>query len=133
MSDPFSVVQPAVRTALIAHTPLTALVGQRVYDRVPDNPTFPYLTLDISDAVEDDDDCGKHWRVNIEVHVWSRAQGRQEASSIAGPVRNALDAMAVPAGYRYNWQQYRSTRMMLDPDGLTTHGIVQYELGLAAV
>lgn len=132
MADPFAVLQPRVRAALVAYSPLTAIVSTRVYDRVPDSPTFPYLTLDITDAVENDDDCGKHWTFNVEVHVWSREPGRQQASIIAGHIRAAMDAMTVPAGYAFNWNQYRSTRMMTDRDGLTTHGIITFETGLAA-
>lgn len=143
MSDPFSGLQPRVRAALTAHGPLTALVGQRIYDRVPDNAEkpdgapdgwpFPYLTIDVTDAISDDDDCGRHWVFTVQVHVWSRAAGRQEASLIVGPVRAALDAMTAPAGHEFNWNQFRITRMMTDRDGLTTHAIVEQEIGLAAL
>lgn len=128
MSDPLSVLQPAVRTALTGATAVTSRVGQRVYDRVPDNPTFPYLRIDIADAVDDDNACGQVWEVTVQIHIWSRAPGRQEASLIAGPVRAALDAIANPVGYVIDVNQFRQTRMLDDPDGLTTHGIVQQRL-----
>jgi hypothetical protein len=132
MSDPYSALQPVIRTALVDSAAVGALVGDRIYDRVPSNPTFPYLRLNITDLVEDDDGCGKHWIANVEVHVWSRAAGRKEASLIAGPVRDALDAITAVTGYRINHNQYRTTRMLDDPDGLSTHGIVTQEIALAA-
>jgi hypothetical protein len=136
MSDPYSVLQPAIRAGLIAHAPLTALVGQRVYDRVPSAAVFPYLTLDLSEMAEDDNGCGLNWEAVVRVHIWSRATGRAEASLISGPIRKALDAIPLtltdtdspPNGYVITVNQYRSTRLMTDPDGLTTHGIVEQRL-----
>ena len=128
MSDPLGVLQPAVRAALVGATAVTNRVGQRVYDRVPDNAVFPYLRLDISDVVDDDNDCGQVWEATVQVHIWSRHPDRSEASLIAGPVRAALDAIANPTGYVIDVNQFRQTRMLDDPDGLTTHGIVQQRL-----
>lgn len=128
MSDPLGVLQPAVRNALTGASGVTSRVGQRIYDRVPDNPVFPYLRLDVSEAADDDNDCGQVWEVTVQVHIWSRAPGRQEASQIAGPVRAALDAIASPSGYVIDVNQFRNTRLVDDPDGLTTHGIVQQRL-----
>lgn len=133
MSDPLSALQPAVRAALVAASAVTDLVGQRVYDRVPNSPAFPYLTIRIPDITEDDDGCGKHWICAVEVHIWSRATGRQEASQIAGPVRDALDSITAVTGYRINYNQFRLTRMMDDRDGLTVHAVVSSELGLSEV
>jgi hypothetical protein len=150
MSDPFSALQPAVHAALSAsltadNTMVTAdataytadnrsirhIIG-RVYDHVPNSPTFPYLRIDVTDITEDDDGCGKHWVCAVNVHIWSRATGRQEASEIAGPVRDALDSITTVTGYAINYNQFRQTRLMDDPDGLTTHGIVSHEIALAA-
>jgi hypothetical protein len=128
MSDPYSVLQPAIRAGLIAHTPLTALVGQRVYDFVPSNATFPYLTLDLSEMIEDDNACGLNWEAVVRVHIWSRAKGRAEASGIAGPVRAALDTVSALTGYVITVNQYRSTRPLTESDGLTTHFIVEQRL-----
>lgn len=128
MSDPLGVLQPSVRTALTGASGVTNRVGQRIYDRVPDNPTFPYLRIDISDVVEDDNGCGHVWEATVQVHIWSRAPGRQEASIIAGPVRTALDGVANPTGYVIDVNQFRSTRPLDDPDGLTTHFVVQHRL-----
>lgn len=129
MSDPLGVLQPAVRTALAGATAVTTAVGAvRVYDRVPDSPTFPYLRLDISDVVDDDNGCGPVWEVTVQIHIWSRHPDRSQASLIAGPVRAALDAITNPTGYVIDVNQFRSTRMLDDPDGLTTHGIVQQRL-----
>jgi len=134
MSDPLSILQPTVRSALVAHAPLTALVGQRVYGEkgVPRSPTFPYCVIEAVDAVEDDDSCGRHWRCTVQVNIWSNAQSRQEVDSIAGPVRDALDAITSVTGYRLNYGQYRNSPRLSDPDPLILGRAVIYELHLAA-
>jgi hypothetical protein len=133
MSDPYSALQPAIVSALVNSAAVGARVGDRIYDQVPTNPTFPYLRVNVTDITEDDDGCGKHWVCAVEVHIWSRATGRQQASLIAGPVRDALDGIAAVSGYRVNYNQFRQTRMLDDPDGLTTHGVVSHEIALAAI
>ncbi len=134
MSDPLSALQPAVYSALTGAAAVESAMGgtARVYDRVPTGAVFPYLRIDITDITEDDDGCGKHWVCAVNVHIWSRATGRQEASQIAGPVRDAIDGIGAVTGYAINYVQFRQTRIMDDPDGLTTHGVVTAELHLSA-
>jgi hypothetical protein len=134
MSSPRTVLHPAVVSALNGSAALASAMGGavRAYDRVPTGPTFPYLTVKVPDTTEDDDGCGLHWLCAVEVHVWSRATGSQEASEIVGPVRAALDAITTVTGYAINFIQFRQDRVFMEPDGLTTHGIVTAELHLSA-
>lgn len=126
MSDPYSALQPVIVSALTG-------AGFRVFDRVPSAPEFPYLRVNLTDISEDDDACGKHWFCSLQVDIWSRAPGRQEASQMAGPVRDALDGISAVPGFKLNYGQWRITRMMDDPDGLTTHGVVTFDFHLSAV
>lgn len=132
MTSPRTVLLPAVRSALVGASAVTDKVGQRVYDRVPNEPTFPYLTVRVPDTTEDDDGCNQHWLCAVEVHVWSRAVGTQEASETVGPIRAALDGVTTVTGYRINYIQFRQDRIMQDADGLTTHAVVSFEFHLSA-
>ena len=45
MSDASLVLQGAVVTLLKSTAAVAAIVGARVYDSVPESPTFPYITV----------------------------------------------------------------------------------------
>jgi hypothetical protein len=121
-------LQQYLRQALGAHAPLAALVAERIYDRVPGNGDFPYLTLDVSDGVDDSLDCLDQWLVTAQVHVWSRAVGSPEARRIAIACHQALaERWPSMPGFRVMWFRTLNQVWMRDPDGLTTHGVLQFE------
>lgn len=130
--DPSRVLGGAIFNALKDDATVGTLIADRVYDRVPASPVFPYVTVNVDDVTEDDDGCGKHWIAAVSVHAWSRSGNRREAFQINSAVRTALDAVTSAAGYRLNYAQFRQARMLDDPDGLTSHGVVVYEYSLAA-
>jgi len=104
---------------------LIQLVGSRAYDRVPENVVFPYISLGPTFDVEDDADCISGSDISIQIDAWSRAVGFPEVKRISNAVRNALhqrdlqlteNALALI--------QCRGIRILRDPDGLTSHGVV---------
>jgi len=116
---------------LKADAGVTALVSTRVYDRVPASPTFPYITVDLTDLVEDDDGCGNHWVCTTTIHSWSRSGNSLEARKMNAAVRAALDTITTVTDYAINYTQFRQERNIGAPDGLTEHGVVVYEFALA--
>lgn len=70
---------------------VAALGGERIYDAVPKNAVFPYVTigearaLDWSTATED----GTEHLVALD--VWSRARGRREAVDLANRIALLID------------------------------------------
>ena len=133
MASPSVSLGGRVQSTLKANAGVTALVSTRVYDRVPASPTFPYITVDMSDLVEDDDGCGKHWECTVTVHSWSRSGNSLESRKINGAVRAALDTITAVTDYAINYTQFRQERNIGAPDGLTEHGVVVYEFGLAEI
>lgn len=131
MASPSVSLGGKIQATLKADAGLTALVSPRVYDRVPASPVFPYVTVDIDDLTEDDDGCGKHWTCSIMVHAWSRSGNSLQSRAINGAVRAALDTITTVTDYRVNYSQFRQERNLVDPDGLTNHGVVVYEFSLA--
>lgn len=105
-----------------------ALAGLRVYDLPPANPVFPYLTLGVVDGTEDFiSGCAVDWEVTGQVHVWSREPGFVQGKQIAETAYAAL-ANRYPdfPGYRMGWFAFDSQRWLRDPDGLTSHGVLEY-------
>jgi hypothetical protein len=107
---------------------VTALVGNRVYDSVPGNAVFPYVSYGPSDLVSDDADCILAFNGFHQLDGWSRAPGYPEVKKIADAVRKALqDApLALPTNALV-FIEHRTTRYVRDPDGLTSHAVIQLE------
>lgn len=97
----------------------------RAYDRVPTNPTFPYLTFADAQLIDDGNTCNDDaFEVFIDVHVWSRDVGQVQAKDIAAAVRTAVkDGFLVP-GWIMTSITVQTIRHFMDQDGLTAHGVV---------
>ncbi|MBB2973949.1 hypothetical protein FHU14_004488 [Mesorhizobium sp. RMAD-H1] len=99
-----------------------------VYDRVPENPfgtKMNYISFGPSDGGEDDTECITGIRVTCQIDIWSRAVGQMECKRLVDLVRRTLHRK--PLKFETNalvdiWVEV--TRVVRDPDGLTSHGIV---------
>ncbi|MCH4542926.1 DUF3168 domain-containing protein [Ochrobactrum sp. A-1] len=108
---------------------VVTLAGSRVYDRVPENVQFPYVSFGPSDIVDDGAECIEAETHTIQLDVWSRAVGKGECKNLVDGIKkglqrdapvlseNAIVEMIVPF-----------TQVVSDPDGLTSHGIVPVEI-----
>jgi len=122
--DPSVTVQGAVVPRLRAAVPD---VANRVFDRPPQNVAFPYLEFGETEVLTDDATCIQGVELFFTVHVWSRAIGAVEARSLCAAVKAALhDHPLSLAGFLLVDLSHRSTRILSDPDGVTTHGVVQF-------
>lgn len=131
MSDAMFAVQDAVYTALAADSGVQALLGSpvRVYDHVPPDATFPFLTLGAVQAEGFDTKERVGTRQTVVLHVWSRYRGSREVKNILSVVHDLLHLgnFAV-AGHELAACRWRSAETLLDDDGLTRHGVAQYEI-----
>jgi hypothetical protein len=128
MSDPALAIQKTYVARLKAAVPA---VAGRVHDEAPQTVAFPYLQVGDIQTLEDGADCLDAVECFVTLHVWSRAVGSVEARQIAGHVRAALHEW-LPAldadGFRCVEAMHRDTRVMRDPDGKTTHGVLTFRL-----
>lgn len=128
MADALLELQGAVSQALMAAPAVQALVASRIYDRVPKDAGFPYVSFGPADASSDDADCVEGLDVSFQIDVWSRAVGFPEAKQIAGAVRAALhEAELILGEAALASLRHRQTRVMRDPDGLTSHAALTFE------
>ncbi len=128
MSSASYELQKAIYTALSAHAPLITLLGApRIYDDVPRDAAFPYVTLgetSVADWSTGSEDGLEHL---MTLHVWSRATGEREVHLIMSVLRERLhDGALTIAGHRLVnlRQEFQGTRR--DGDGETYHGIARY-------
>jgi hypothetical protein len=120
-------LQGAINTTLRAATAVTALVGTRIYDRVPQGVAFPFIQLGDVQGIDDGHDCGDAAEeVFLDVHVWSRAVGKVEAQTITASVKAALHKHppALATGWRCVELMVRDTRTVTDTDVNTTHVVM---------
>jgi hypothetical protein len=130
MSSVATTLQGAVEAALRADTTLRALMGGtvRIYDTVPANFAFPYITHGSNQLVPELAEGLNGRDVFVELHVWSRPEppslGRREAADIAAAVETALCVDLVLAGFRLVDAVPEKTRIFDDTDGLTKHAVL---------
>lgn len=128
MSEATLPLQAAVVAALKAYAPLTALVGAKVYDRVPANTLPPYCTITAWQEVDDGSDCFDASEIFFDVQAFSTAVGRPEAARIAGAVKAALHRLTpATTGLENAEIQYRSTNYFTEADGATTRAVLNFQ------
>jgi Protein of unknown function (DUF3168) len=120
-------LQKAVHVALTAAPALTALTGGvRVFDDVPRNVAFPYVTHGesvVRDWSTSTDDGHEH---SVSIHVWSQGAGRKQAHEILGAIEQALDGQALPLdGHRLIALRHEHSEVRRESDGETWRGLLR--------
>ncbi|KAB7741603.1 DUF3168 domain-containing protein [Parvibaculum sedimenti] len=119
-------LQKAIYARLSGDAPLAALVAGRIYDNVPADAGFPYMTLgeaQVSDWSTGDSEGGEH---RLTFHVYSRGGGRAETKTILGAINAALhDAGLTPEGARLVGMRFLDAETRREPDGITWRGTIR--------
>ena len=120
-------LQKLIYDALVADTGVHSYVADKIYDGVPDDAEFPYVSFGPTDWEKDDADCVEGRRETIQIDVWSRDQARLRiCKEIVDAVSDALDDfdgdMADP--YALAGMDVMRGQVMPDPDGITAHGVL---------
>jgi hypothetical protein len=117
-------VQKAIYDALQFNAAVDALVGDRIYDRVPANATMPYVHIRSLQAVDDGSDCVDAWEIFVDIDAWDNGVGKPGASNVVSAVRMALHevAMSLVEPYSLIAIDHRDSAIDTEADGLTTRG-----------
>lgn len=103
-------------------------IANGVYDRVPSSPygtRTAYISFGPSDVVDDGADCIDAGIYTFQVDAWSIAVGQVECKRLVDAIKDALHERELSltenalAEIRVDFR-----RILKDPDGLTTHGVV---------
>lgn len=126
-------LEVVVIAALRADEAVSAIVGARIYDRVPSSPAqiSPYISMGPSDASQDDADCIEAEEITFQVDCWSwgdgEAFGSAEVRQLSGAVKRCLhDAELALSENALVTLDHRITRVMRDPDGVTNHAAMTF-------
>ena len=121
-------LQDAIVARLRSDAAVIALVAGRVYDKVDPNAAFPYVNIGPVDSVSDDADCIIGFEVAQQIDCWSRSSGFAQVKLVVDAVRAALHDydLALPTNALVLFE-HRTTRIVRDPDGITSHGIIGFE------
>lgn len=127
MTSPAVELQGAIVAALKGSAPVTALIGNRVYDRVPSGAAFPYVSLGPVDELTEDADCVVGLDIDLQIDCWSREIGTVEVKRVADAVRRTLnDAALSLTDNGLVYIVHVQTRTITDPDGLTSHAVMTF-------
>jgi Protein of unknown function (DUF3168) len=109
---------------------VNALVGARVYDHPSKDVLYPYISFGASDYQPEDFDCIAARTETQQIDVWSRKQdGKRECKTIVDAVKSALHGyVAEPVAGALVDMRVTLVRVMDDPDGITSHGVIQVEM-----
>lgn len=127
MTSPTLELQGAIVAALKGDAGVTAIVGQRVCDRIEAGALFPYVSLGPTDEVSDDVDCTDGFEITLQIDCWSRVPGFPEVRRLADAVRQALKAELALTDNALVYLNHLTTRTFRDPDGLTSHAALTFE------
>lgn len=124
---PLNVLMRTIVPLLKSDADLQVMIGQRVYDDVPKEAEFPYVSTGSAWETPDDADCLASVEIGFRLDVWSRSVGFPEARSIAHRVRSILHQAEIdlPEG-ALAMLEYRRSDAMRDPDGKTSHIAVEF-------
>lgn len=99
MTHPGAEIQAAVYSTLIANTDLTNVIGgDRIFDDVPPTAKPPYITFGKSTHDDWSTDTLGGMEHEIELHIWSRKNGRKEVFQLQEIVIDAISTLGGPLG-----------------------------------
>lgn len=126
MSDPALAFQDAIIALLRADAAVAALVGSKIYDRVPPAVEKPYVSLGPAQQTQEDFDCVNGAEIFQQVDCWSAKPGYAEAKGLAHAVRQALHNVTVTQSGVTFEIEHRFSNVFRDADGLTSHGVLSF-------
>lgn len=136
-------VQKSIYSKLRVDTNLLALLAKDVndktkpaiYDNVPEavdsgsDKVFPYVTIGDDTFLEWDTDNSVGKEATLTIHSWSRYRGRKEVKEIQGAIYDCLHLSNLNiTGYYSVLMLSEYSETLVDPDGLTRHGVQRFRL-----
>lgn len=121
MAEPSAAVQKAIYQALTAGSP--SPLSCPVYDHVPQDAAFPYVSIDAQQVNEADYLASRMDERFIYLTVWSRYRGQKEVLGILANMDTALHRkrLALDTGTMVICHVARKATMK-DADGVTYQG-----------
>jgi Protein of unknown function (DUF3168) len=134
-TDPGVALQRAIVQALLADSAVAALVAKGVYDTVPrdsdgsPSAPFPYVTFGETQTIPELSECTDAAETFVTLHTWSRKVGFGEVKALSAAVITALhDQPLTLASGAIQSLLMQDSRTLRDPDGITSHGVITFQI-----
>ena len=129
MTEPSLALQTAIRSRLISHADLTALVpADSILSRSSRPEIFPCILISDGQTAYAGNYEDFYDTAFTDLHVWTREEGTEQVKTIVGAMRSALPTGAWPvSGFTVPNVKITSARFIRDPDNLHSHAIVTVE------
>jgi len=136
MTSPAYEIQALIVTTLKGRQAVMALING-VYDSVPTDPwgtKQAYISFGPTDVLIDDADCIDGEVHTVQLDVWSRTKGQVDCKRICDAVKDALhhESLELAANALADIELVLF-RVLRDPDGMTTHGVMQFTVTVEAL
>jgi hypothetical protein len=106
---------------------VSTLVTARIFDFVPDNSAFPFVTIGEMRPGEWGSHTGDGIDGTVVLHVFSQSAGRKEVMTVMNRIYQVLHNIDLQiTGFPTICFREESSEVILDPDGKTHHGVLQY-------
>ncbi|WP_295966902.1 DUF3168 domain-containing protein [uncultured Bartonella sp.] len=124
-----SELQKAIIQTLSNDADVKDIVDGRVFDSVPLKAEYPYISLGPMTSDTTLADCLELDNISVQIDVWSREVSSEEMRELANAVRRALTKtdLALEKNGLVLFI-HESTRELRDPDGLTSHASVNFDV-----
>ena len=128
MSAPAAELQKAIFTRLGEDPALVGLLGgAKVFDHIPANAPFPYITFGRTSVYDWSTDTESGTEQLFTLHVWSKAKGKAETLAIMELARRALhDKDLALEGHRLINLRAEFEEARYDEDLAVHHGLLRF-------
>jgi hypothetical protein len=124
--NPTNALQALLVQSLLADPRVTAIVGDRVWDDIPDDPEHPYCSIGPHYHNRSDSDCIRAREHYFQIDCWTQQQGRRDQiNDLTDAVESLLDGLVGDLGeHALVTSDVVLVRVLDDPDG-DKHGVIQ--------
>lgn len=129
LTDPSMDLQTAITGVLTSNSDIVAQIADRIFDRIPDAPTFPYISFGETQLIPELAECTDAAECFVAIHTWDRFEGFDAIKSLGKLVVAALhDRSITISDGSVQSMLLESARYLRDPDGLTSHGVFTFAI-----
>lgn len=129
LTDPSLPLQKSISDRLLASPEFQAVFEGRLFDRIQNNPAFPYSNFGDTQLLPETGEGTDAASSFVTLHVWERFKGFDKVKSGGAIIVKLLhdQDITLPSG-QVQSVLLESARYIRDPDGLTSHGILTFEI-----
>jgi hypothetical protein len=129
LTDPTQALQAAISDLLLGNADVASLVDDRVFDRIPSTPEFPYVSFGEFQVLPELAEGTDAVQCFVTLHSWDRFKSSRATKGLARAIIATLhDRDLTIDGGAVQSLLLQSSRVLQDPDGLTSHGILVFEI-----